>query len=593
MKRFAALLLGALLSFSALPAAAAAVARPLAVEAPEPLKTLLETHLDLARASRLTEDAALDDTEWNRLIAVAPAQARALAETEGYFAAQAEVRVDDDAARTIRLHLVPGAQARIKRLTLTVDGDLDRLANDGNADAVAVVAALRQGWPLPEGARFRNGAWSDAKSQALARLRASGYATALWSGTAAEVDPAGGDVRLFLVVDSGPRFVAGEVKVEGLERQSEDTVRLLAGFPAGTPLTEARLLDWQDRLEKTGLYDQVAITYDVDPAQAGHATVTVHLHEQSLQQSTVAAGISANTGPRITLSHTHRRIFDQPATLRNALEWGRDRQAWEGDLVTHPGENFRSWLLGGAVERLVTAEDVVKSGRLRLGRTQDTQRFERLSFVQAERSVQCNVISCTDARALSVNQHLVWRELDSVILPTAGWSLSLQGGVGQAGGPDSAYGPFTRLYGRATGYWPLGGQWYSQARLELGQVFVSERVAVPDAELFRAGGDDSVRGYPYRSLAPLAADGTIVGGNTLVTTSLEIARPVSASLPSVWWATFIDAGRAVRRVDNLSLALGAGFGIRWRSPVGPLRIDWAWGEELHRGRLHLSVGIAF
>jgi len=261
--------------------------------------------------------------------------------------------------------------------------------------------------------------------------------------------------------------------------------------------------------------------------------------------------------------------------------------------VTHPAENFHSWLLGGSVQRLVSAQDVVKSGSLRLGRTQDTMRFQRLSFVQLERSVQCTTVDCTDARAASLNQHLVWRALDSVILPTQGWSLSLQGGAGQAGGPDSAYGPFARLYGRATGYWTPGRDWYAQARIELGQVFVGANVNMPDGELFRAGGDDSVRGYPYRSLAPTQPDGTIVGGNTLLTMSAEIARPVSADLPSVWWAAFVDAGRAARRLDDLRLALGPGIGIRWRSPVGPLRVDWAWGEELHRGRLHLSVGIAF
>ena len=55
----------------------------------------------------------------------------------------------------------------------------------------------------------------------------------------------------------------------------------------------------------------------------------------------------------------------------------------------------------------------------------------------------------------------------------------------------------------------------------------------------------------------------------------------------------IDAGRAANTVQDLSPALGYGLGVRWRSPVGPLRVDLAYGQELHKVRLHLSVGIAF
>ena len=71
------------------------------------------------------------------------------------------------------------------------------------------------------------------------------------------------------------------------------------------------------------------------------------------------------------------------------------------------------------------------------------------------------------------------------------------------------------------------------------------------------------------------------------------ARPVSAKLPAVWWAVFVDAGNAAQRGTDLKPVYGYGLGVRWRSPVGPLRVDLAYGQELHKVRLHLSVGIAF
>ncbi len=592
--------------------------RPVEIDAPSALKDLLVGNLDLARAARLTGDAALDDSEWGRLIGAAPAQARELVATEGFFDATITVEPVDDAARTIRLHVVPGPQADVDRVTLQFDGDLDRAASDGDAAARRAEADLQRAWAMPVGTPFRNAKWSDAKAQWLALLRARGYGAATFSGTSATVDPQTHGVRLFLVADSGPQFRAGTIVVDGLERQSEATVRHLAGFGAGAPLEETRLLDWQDRLQKTGLFDQVAVTYDPDPATADHATVTVHVHEQRLQQATVAVGVSTNTGPRTELSYTHRLPFGQPVTSASKLVWGRDQRSFSSDLVTHPDDQFHSWLLGVAADRLTTrpvdaSEDTVESGHVRFGRTRDTTQFERLVFAQVERAKDCAAPGCIDARAATLNQNNVWRRVDSVILPTDGWTLSTQAAVGLTRGEDSGLAlprktspsPFARLYARATAYQPLPGKWYASERLEVGQVLVKDDVEVPDPELFRAGGDDSVRGYPYRSLAPtrtydcdpLTTDCTgytrVVGGKSLVTASVEIAHPISDNLPSVWWAAFVDVGAAAPRFNDLQAAAGPGLGIRWRSPVGPLRIDWAWGEKLHRGRLSLSLGIAF
>jgi translocation and assembly module TamA len=123
-------------------------------------------------------------------------------------------------------------------------------------------------------------------------------------------------------------------------------------------------------------------------------------------------------------------------------------------------------------------------------------------------------------------------------------------------------------------------------------VFARDAVDVPDTLLFRAGGDESVRGYAYRSLGPVV-DGAVVSGRVVATGSAEIARPISPKLPAFWWAAFVDAGNAAATWHTLDPVVGAGLGLRWRSPVGPLRLDLAYGFEVRQPRLHLSVGIAF
>ena len=152
---------------------------------------------------------------------------------------------------------------------------------------------------------------------------------------------------------------------------------------------------------------------------------------------------------------------------------------------------------------------------------------------------------------------------------------------------------FSRATGRLTGYWQMGELWYGQGRIQLGQVFSRPNVSVPFTLLFRAGGDESVRGYAYQSLGPTDSSGTAAGGRVLATGSLELARPFSAQTPSLWGAAFIDAGNATARWNHFQPAIGWGVGLRWRSPVGPLRIDLAYGEQVRRVRLHFSVGITF
>ncbi len=575
--------------------AAAPVVR-VEVDAPAPLRDLLENHLDLSRLARLSRGDAVTDTELQRLVDAAPAQVRDLLQTEGYFRPQLAVQRQPAAApglpETVVLRVTPGPRVQIARVTIEAEGALEQAQVAGDERARGVLADLRGSWPLPVGSRFRNADWSDAKSAALARLRGAGYAAATWSGTAAEIDDEQHGARLFLVVDSGPLFRSGTIQVEGLQQQDAATVQALAGFRPGTPVTEALLLDYQERLLKAGLFESVTVSLDVDPALADAATLQVRLREAPVQVYTVGVGISANTGPRASLEHVYRRVFGHAVSSNNKLELGRVRQAWAGEVSTHPGERFGRWLVGGAIERLVSDDDVVTSQRLRAGRAQDTRSLEQLAFAEVERGVRSTDAAEASTIAVSANYHVTWRQLDSVLLPTEGYTLSLQGGVGHSRGSDSKRGLFTRAYGRLTAYRPLGQSWYAQARIEVGQVFLPSGVAAPESQLFRAGGDDSVRGYAYRSLGPVT-DGVVGSGPVLLTGSLELARPFVASMPSLWGAVFVDAGRAGSAFGTLSPALGYGAGIRWRSPVGPLRLDLAWGQEVRDWRLHFSVGIAF
>jgi translocation and assembly module TamA len=568
----------------------------ISVAAPPELKALLERHLDAVRLGRLVRDE-VDDSEWSRLIDAVPAQVRSLLQTEGYFAPtvmlEREPRRAPGEADIVRLQVQPGPRARISRFTLEPQGELERGAHAGEPHATATLAQLRRTWELPGGAPFRNDTWSAAKAAALARLRAAGYATASWDGTAAEVDLARNEVRLFLVVDSGPLFRYGSLQIEGLAAHDTDTVENLLAAQRGAPVTETLLLDFQDRLQKSGLFEGVNVTLDPDPATAGTARIVARAQEAPLQVYTFGVGISANNGPRASVEHLYRRVFGYAASSRVKIELGKKRQAWDGEVTTHPLQGLYRYLVGGSVERLLSDDDAVLSQRVRLGRTQDKSSVERLHFAEFERSLRTTQGGeRNDSVALSLNFHGAWRDLDSLVLPTRGVSLAVQVGAGGSRSNAGVDGSFSRAYGRLTGYLPLGQSWYGQARLELGQVFAADRVAVPESQKWRAGGDESVRGYGYRTIGPLLG-GVVGSGNAVATGSVELARPFLASMPSLWGAMFVDVGGADNELGSIKPSVGYGLGVRWRSPVGPLRVDYAWARETNKGRLHFTVGIAF
>jgi translocation and assembly module TamA len=573
------------------------------VDAPSDLRSLLLKHLDLARLQHAAEADSLTRTEMDRLIGAASGQALSLLQTEGYFNPVIQVQRVDDGGKLplLRMSVQPGPRAVVDRLTLEVQGGLYDEASGGDAQAEAVQRTLLDEWGLQPGEPFTQSAWDSAKNRVLATLRSNGYLRAQWSGTAAQVNAEDNTVRLFVVADSGELFRIGTIRTAGLQRFDEAAALPAARELIGKPATEQLIRDVQDRLLNLALFESVIIEVDASSAEPGKAEALLALRELPLQQATVGVGYADDTGLQVTLEHTHRRIFDTRWVMHNRLQIGQEQTMWTGDLMSHLQEDGYRNLLAGQAEKLTTNDETRYSWYARIGRTRDTLRIWRLIYGEYTRALLETSAGDNDSEALSGNYHWTWRDVDDLRTPTRGTVWSLQGGAGVTRGTvtpsdgskeSEDSGPFARLYGRVQGYLPLGNGFYGSGRLELGQVFVREALSVPDTLLFRAGGDDSVRGYAYRSLGP-EVNGATVSGSTLLTASLQLARPIFADQPAFLWAVFLDAGNASDGWNNMRPVLGYGVGLHWRSPVGPLRVDLAYGEEVRKFRLHFSVGVVF
>ena len=581
------------------PAASAAAgashaAYRLEVIAPPPLQAMLVTYLDLSRFQGATGENGVTPSELERLVRAAPAQARSLLETEGYFDATVRIDREPGTPPLLKLHVDPGPRTLVGQVVLRVRGPLDDAARAGDTAARSTEQSLEKQWPLPAGQPWLQSAWSKAKVETLARLHAAGYPAATLAESRADIDAPTRRARLDVLLDSGPQFRLGPIRVEGLQRYKASAVRNVAGFAPGTPYTEKRLLDFQDRVGKIGLFEAVSVELDTDPAHADAAPVIVHVRELPLQQVTFGLGYSANTGQRFSAEHLYRSVFGLPWSAHSKIEWGRDLKSADTELTSFPLPNNYRNLVAAGIEQLTTTDEVRDSARLRIGRSRETPDIDRLYYVELTRAklFSTGLLVPQVRDAAWFNYQWTLRHLDNVLLPTDGYSASLQLGGGYARANDADDGAFGRGTGRVTFYRPFG-KWLGQARLEAAQVFAADKVGVPDTLLFRAGGADSVRGYAYRSLGPIDNLGAVMSGRVLMTSSVEVAHPISPRLPAFLWALFVDAGNAATRWSELKPALGYGAGLRWRSPVGPVRVDLGYGRDVRHFRLDVTVGVTF
>jgi translocation and assembly module TamA len=127
------------------------------------------------------------------------------------------------------------------------------------------------------------------------------------------------------------------------------------------------------------------------------------------------------------------------------------------------------------------------------------------------------------------------------------------------------------------------------ARAEAGAVIAGDRNDIPSELLFRTGGDTTVRGYAFQSLG-LHVGSAVLPVRYYTVMSVEATRWINDSLGI---ATFVDAGNAFDEIADFKLAVGYGVGARLRTPIGPFRLDVAYGEQSRQVRLHFSVGLAF
>ncbi|MCC2632603.1 MAG: surface antigen [Ramlibacter sp.] len=154
--------------------------------------------------------------------------------------------------------------------------------------------------------------------------------------------------------------------------------------------------------------------------------------------------------------------------------------------------------------------------------------------------------------------------------------------------------PFQRTVLRGLVYRPLGSGTL-KLRAEAGAVFAKANAPIPATQLFRTGGDTTVRGYKFLDIGVPLDDGLVGPGRYLGVASVEWQKPiVRRGQPTQFdHVVFIDSGAVADKVGDLRPKFGVGTGVRWRSPLGPVEASIAYGVQPREFRLHFTAGFVF
>ena len=565
-----------------------AVAQPSALnvqlEAPAAIRELLEQHVRLLNNSnRMLPEA---DADRSALARRSRREIRNLLATEGYFSPTIRLNRDKEQGReqVWRIVIEPGPRTEIGTVSIQFEGEL----NDGSPENSQRIETLRKGWRLPSGQAFRQTEWDTAKQALLNDVSSHRYATARILQSQATIDPETTTARLSITIDSGPSFFLGPLQVEGLQDLPSDFVERFNTLKPGEPFDRDALLAFQRALQNTPQLASVVVDIERDVAQAAAAPVRVNVVEAMPKRTTLGTGFSTNTGYRVEARYQDVNLFGQGLELDSAIRLEQRRQLAYADIFLLPSPKGHRDSVGIQLDRSNLEGLRIETETLGVSRAALRGNIKTVwtARVQHETLRPDGVHSSEDS-TIALNWTWIRFAVDQVMDPRSGHVLEFQAGGGTNLSLERR--DFFRLYSRYMHYLPLSERDNLILRIEGGTTFAESRDYVPQDFLFRTGGTQTIRGYAYQSLGVSEGSAT-VGGRYLAIASAEYVRWLT---PQWGVAFFTDTGDAADSPESFRLHTGYGSGVRWRSPLGPLAADLAWGHQDQRLRLHLGIAIAF
>lgn len=547
------------------------------------VKRNLEKNIRSLLSLAQEDDDKLDEARIRRLHAKAPEEIGEALQPFGYYKPQVRSTLEQQGERWVAHYTVDeGPAIKIASVDLAIDGE-------GTGDPG--FRAIAEDFPARRGEVLVHSKYEDGKKKLVDRAAESGYLDATFETSEVRVDLERYRADVVVHFQTGPRYHFGDVTFH----QDVLDPALLIGyvtFKRGEPLDVNKVLEMQNALSDSPYWSRVEVVANQEKAVGVEVPIEVDLVPAKTMRFSGGAGYGTDTGPRVSGAWELRRINRHGHRGEVAIKASEIEQSFQTSYQI-PGAYPRTDVLSfnTAYARKITDTSESETGLIGAQRTQTrggwrealSLSFQREDFTVGLDSGVSNLV------VPGVSYERV--KADDRIFTTRGYRLfgTLQGASASVLSDSS----FLQASIEGKAIRTVGARNRLIGRAQVGYTATDEFRELPPRFRFFAGGDRSVRGYAYQGLGEPDEAGHTIGGEALLVGSLEYEFRFSGlRLLDKWGvAAFYDAGNACHDF-SCELEQGAGVGLRWLSPIGPIRADVAWAltEPGHPLRFHLNIG---
>ncbi|MCP3866826.1 MAG: outer membrane protein assembly factor [Gammaproteobacteria bacterium] len=524
------------------------------------LLTNAEAHLELRQKM---DDPHFTESWLKRLHKLAPEDIRESLQPFGYYNVSVESSLTGENEKWIATYAVaPGPQTTIGVMDVKWSGE--------GAEEPSLQKALAE-FPLKQGDPFVHKTYESAKLALMDQAGKLGYVDVTATKAKVLVKLRDNSAEIKLHLDTGGRYYLGKIRVHQDILNPDFVARYLVDIKPGDAYSQDGLLEVQRDLISAGYFSLVDVIPAFKEADQNHVPVDIKLSPANRQVYSFGLGYDTDIGPNVTVRWQHRRLNKRGHRADAMFKYADKEKVLRGSYWI-PVRDPRTHELGftAKLEKEKTDSTERKTMDLEAGYFYVWSDWDSKAFVEFKHE---NFIAGTEneeiTNLLSLGMRVERIKFPDAAFPRRGWGLysELRGSPG--GISDISY---LRYHLKSRALLPIGEKGRFALRGELGVAGVSDFEKYPTSLRFFAGGDQSVRGYEWKSLGPKDDSGEVVGGKNLFTASLEYDHRVLESWAA---AAFVDAGNAYNNELD-KLYYGAGVGVRWLSPVGSVRFDLAW-----------------
>lgn len=478
----------------------------------------------------------------------------------------------------LRLRITPGRPTKIISQSIKVIGE-------GSKES-KFIDILKES-PYKIGDDLNHQKYTDFKTSLSETALSLGYFDAEFEKHSIQVNPLTYQAQLKLVLNTGNRYRYGKVTVEQ-KILSDNTIQKFLLIKRGAYYKTEDLINQQQVLQRSGYYKVIKI--DVLHKQAKNAEVPIHISLTRKKRNAykLKLGYGSDTGGRIAVEMDRRWTGLRGKKLKVKAQYAENLSGISLKLIS-PRKNPEDNNLVYNIDWKQDKNDDIRSQSINIGGVYTRKR--RNDWIQTASvgllldKTRVEGEKKDNSKLLIFGIGLEKSKADNLLYPNDGWKLKFSlSTAAKVLLSDQNVMKAELLAKRIITL----GEGRLIGRMNLGTSIVKDFEDLPKGLRFFSGGSNSVRGYSFESLGEINTSGKVIGGKSLLNLSLEYQHPVTKEWSA---AAFIDAGNAFNEWSDYSLKVGIGFGARYRSPVGPVRIDIGFPNGKFKDpHLHLSIG---